>query len=134
MKQKPYFGILPFLFSFLLLHSLAMAQKNGMAIRDENKNKNISLTDILGSWHSAENSEFKINFVNVNNYVVSLEGIKHGMGGYSFMITKDSISVNGTAPNWPPFDCTLTLINKNELKLEFYQYHSTQSTSVIYKR
>jgi hypothetical protein len=134
MKQKEIFRVITFLFSALLIHFDATAQKTGLTIRNENINRKISLTDILGSWYAADYPDSKISFVNINNWVVSLEGIKHGIGGYSFIIYEDSISVNGFAPNWPPFDCTLTLINRNELKMEFYQYHSIQSTSVIYKR
>lgn len=88
---------------------------------------------IVGDWCSHDSSLVKISFVEINNDLVNIEGIKHGVGNYMFQLTGDSISVNGTAANWPPYDCTLSLINSRELEISFYQRFHT-ATKVIYKR
>lgn len=99
-----------------------------------NKDVKIRLTDIIGNWYSTDSYVSKINFINTNNYFVEIDGIKHGVGNYSFRIYGDSISVNGTAANWPPYDCTLRLLNNKELEIEFYQFLSTETTKIIYRR
>jgi len=117
----------------MLLNENVCGQSTGIEIRSANVNRKIAVDALLGDWTAIDYPESKISFVNVNNIIVSLEGIQHGIGGYFFMMEQDSISVNGTAPNWPPFDCTLTLITANELKIEFYQYFTKEATSVVYR-
>lgn len=122
--------VLFFLFVGLSLH----AQVSGHEIKAINKDVKISLSDITGDWFTADSSAFKISFVRINHYLVDINGINHGVGNYSFRVFGDSMSVNGTAPNWPPFDCTLRLLNNKHLEIEFYQFFSTESTKVIYRR
>ncbi len=116
------------------MNDFAWTQTTGFEIRAANENRKIAVDALQGNWTAIDYPESKISFVNVNNFIVSLEGIQHGIGGYSFMMEQDSISVNGSAPNWPPFNCTLTLIAANELKIDFYQYFTTQATSVVYRK
>jgi hypothetical protein len=110
------------------------AQKKGYEIKKNNKAVKISLTDILGNWYALDSPASKISFININNFFVDIDGIKHGVGNYSFRIYGDSISVNGTAANWPPYDCTLKLLKGNFLEIEFYQFLSEGSTKMIYRR
>ena len=123
-----------FVLLFIFITHPNFGQTNGYEIKAANKNNKISLTDIIGDWYAVDSSESKISFIKINNYFVDINGIKHGVGNYSFKVLGDSISVNGTAVNWPPYDCTLKLINSNHLELEFYQFHYTETTKVIYRR
>lgn len=110
------------------------AQKKGYEIKTTNKAVKILLTDVIGNWYALDAPASKISFTNINNFFVNIDGIKHGVGNYSFRIYGDSISVNGTAPNWPPYDCTLSLLKGNLLEIEFYQFLSVGSTKMIYRR
>jgi hypothetical protein len=111
-----------------------VAQTKGYDIIEANKDFKISLTDILGNWHSVDSSSTEISFVNINDYFVDIVGIKHGVGNYSFRVYEDSISVNGTAANWPPYNCSLKLLDGTHLEIEFYQFLSTSTTKTIYQR
>ena len=107
---------LSFVLFFLFIRLAIVAQTIGYDIKATNKNGKISLTDIIGNWYNVDSSASKINFININNYFVDIDGINHGAGGnYSFRVYEDSISVNGTEPNWPPYDCTLRLLKSNLL-------------------
>lgn len=119
---------------FMFIGQAVTAQLSGHEIKTTNKDSKISLTEIIGDWYTADSSSYKISFININNYFVDINGINHGVGNYSFRIYGDSISVNGTAPNWPPYDCTLRLLNNKILEIEFYQFFSTETTKVIYRR
>jgi hypothetical protein len=119
---------------FMFIGHAVTAQVSGHEIKATNKDFKISLTEIIGDWYTADSSSYKISFININNYFVDINGINHGVGNYSFRIYGDSISVNGTAPNWPPYDCTLRLLNNKHLEIEFYQFFSTETTKVIYRR
>lgn len=118
----------------MIVNNTMDAQAIGYKIKNENRNNKIALSDIIGNWYAADSSGHKISFVNINNYFVTIEGIKDGVGNYHFMIDGDSVSVNGTAPNWPPYDCTLHLTKNNTLRIEFYQYYFTASTTINYRR
>lgn len=120
---------------FLLFIELALlAQTKGYSIKAANKSNKISLTDIIGNWYTVDSSASKISFINSNNYFVEIAGIKHGVGNYGFRVYGDSVSVNGTSPNWPPYDCRLRLINSTHLEIEFYQFFYTEPTKVNYRR
>jgi hypothetical protein len=119
---------------FMFIRLPLAGQTRGYDITTANKGNRISLTEIIGNWYAVDSFGSKISFVNINNYFVDIEGIKHGVGNYSFRIYGDSISVNGTAANWPPYDCTLRLLNNKNLEIEFYQFLSTETTKIIYRR
>jgi hypothetical protein len=119
---------------FMFLAQALSAQERGHEIRATTKDLKISLTEIIGDWYTADSSANKISFININNYSVDINGINHGVGNYSFSVSGDSISVNGTAPNWPPYDCTLRLLNNRLLEIEFFRFFSTESTKLIYRR
>jgi len=120
---------------FFMFIRLALAgQTRGYDITAANKVNRISLTEIIGNWYTIDSFGSKISFVNINNYFVDIEGIKHGVGNYSFRVYGDSISVNGTAANWPPYNCTLRLLTNKNLEIEFYQFLSTETTKIIYRR
>jgi hypothetical protein len=120
---------------FLIVRITAVAQTMGYDVIATNKDIKISLTDIIGNWYTTDSSASKISFININNYFVDIEGINHGVGGnYSFRVYGDSISVIGTAPNWPPYNCSLRLLKNNHLEIEFYQFLSKVTTKIIYRR
>lgn len=121
------------LFLMFIGHTVS-AQVIGHEIKTTNKAVKIKLTDVLGDWHTADSLANKISFMNINQHFVDIKGINHGVGNYSFRIYGDSMSVNGTAPNWPPYDCTLKLLNNKHLEVEFYQFFSTETTKVTYRR
>ena len=123
-----------FILILIILSQSIIAQSRVDGLRETNKNNKIALKDIVGNWFTADSAHSKISFINNNNYFISIDGIKHGVGDYIFNLANDSISVNGTAPNWPPYDCTLRLLNSELLEIEFYQYFSTVTTKMIYKR
>ena len=123
-----------FVFLLMCISLHVAAQKKGYEIKTTNKAVKISLSDIIGNWYALDAPSSKISFTNINNFFVDIDGIKHGVGNYSFRIYGDSISVNGTAPNWPPYDCTLRLLKGNLLEIEFYQFLSVGSTKIIYRR
>lgn len=124
-------GIIKF---FIFISLAVTAQTSGHEIKETNKDIKIALTEIIGDWYSADSSASKITFININNYFVDIQGIKHGVGNYSFRVYGDSISVNGTAPNWPPYDCTLRLLSNKFLEIEFYQFLSAGTNKVNYIR
>ena len=120
---------------FLIVRITAVAQTMGYDVIATNKDIKISLSDIIGNWYSTDSSASKISFINISNYFVDIEGINHGVGGnYSFRVYGDSMSVNGTAPNWPPYNCSLRLLKNNHLEIEFYLFLSTVTTKIIYRR
>ena len=119
---------------FIFIRLALVGQSRGHDIKAANKGNRISLTEIIGNWYAVDTIGSKISFVNINNYFADIEGIKHGVGNYSFRIYGDSISVNGTAANWPPYDCTLRLLTNKNLEIEFYQFLSTETTKIIYRR
>lgn len=118
----------------MFIRVATLAQTSGYDLTAANKDYKISLTDIMGNWYTVDSPVSKISFININNYFVDIDGIKHGVGNYSFRIYGDSISVNGTAANWPPYDCKLRLLNSKHLEIEFYQFLSTMTTKIIYRR
>ncbi len=123
-----------FLLVILMFGQDCRAQSAPLSLKESNKLSRIALKDILGNWYKADSTKLKISFVKENNSFVSIEGIKHGVGNYSFIIDKDSIFVNGTAINWPPYDCTLHLLDTNHLKIEFYQFFSAGATGLVFRR
>jgi hypothetical protein len=131
MKSSYILGL--FLITIIVSNAVK-GQIPGYEIREANKNGKIALSDIVGNWYSTDSSHSKIRFVNNNNSFVSIDGIKHGVGDYCFTFYGDSISVNGMAINWPPYDCTLSLVSDNLLKIEFYQFFSKGAQKVFYKR
>lgn len=116
------------------IHLAVIAQTRGYDLREANKDVKISLTDIIGNWYSVDSPRSKISFINLNPYLVDIDGIKHGVGNYSFTVDGDSLFVNGTAANWPPYHCTLTLLHSKLLEIEFYQFFAKGTTKMVYER
>jgi hypothetical protein len=110
------------------------AQTREKELPEESKPTKIALSDIVGNWYSADSTANKISIKKLNNYAVEIEGIRHGVGNYSFNIASDSISVKGMAINWPPLDCSLRLLKGNLLEIEFFQFYSANSSKIIYRR
>ncbi|MFM1932317.1 MAG: hypothetical protein RL226_1620 [Bacteroidota bacterium] len=119
---------------FLIVMNVTAAQTSSYDIQEKNRDVKVSLSDILGNWQTADSAALAISFVKVNDYYVDIHGINHGAGNYLFRVYGDSISVNGTAPNWPPYDCTLRLLKRNHLEIEFHQFNSNSTTRVVYRR
>ena len=117
----------------MLLHIETTAQTNVDTFRVAKKNTKIAINDVIGNWVATDSLKTNIIFVQ-EGYDIHIKGLEHGVGNYSFRIEADSICVNGTAANWPPYYCTLNLLNSNELEINFYQGLSKNIFSVIYIR
>lgn len=131
MKQ---FNTLIFILLFLAKAEPNLAQTGVNGAKESNQHLKIAVKDIVGNWFTADSSHTMISFINSNNRYMYIEGIQHGVGNYGFPINNDSISVNGMAPNWPPYDCSLRLINSKRLEISFSQFFIRESYKVIYKR
>lgn len=121
----------------LLLLSTAnycYAQSGADSIRKRNVKTRIALTDLLGDWYVMDSQKTKISFINLMDVLVEMKGIKHGVGHYSFPIKKDSVEVNGSAANWPPYYCTLSMQDNNTIKILFYDYLYPGNTSISITR
>ncbi|MBK7762509.1 MAG: hypothetical protein IPI46_03950 [Bacteroidetes bacterium] len=120
----------------LLTLSTNVLCQTGKPIQSEaNESTKIALSDILGDWYPIDSLVApQITFRQMGNSLVVIDGIKHGVGNYSFIVEGDGISVNGIAANWPPYDCTLRLLNSKDLEIEFYLFLSTKTTKIIYRR
>jgi hypothetical protein len=127
-------GKLIFILFFLALAEPSIAQTVGNGGKETSKYLKIAVNDIVGNWYTIDSAHTKISFVNSNNRYMYIEGIQHGVGNYGFSVNSDSISVNGMAANWPPYDCTLRLINSKHLEISFSQFFIKESYKVIYKR
>jgi hypothetical protein len=131
MKQL---NILIFILVFLAKAEPSIAQTGVNGAKESNKNLKIAVNDIDGNWYPTDSIHATIRFVIANPRYMDMEGIQHGVGNYGFPVNNDSISVNGMAPNWPPYDCTLRLINNKRLEISFSQFFIKESYKVIYKR
>jgi len=118
----------------LCLSAIADAQDNPNVVRKSNENVRIAIDDLIGKWYSSDTISTFIEFVADGDHSVKMEGYKPGVGQYSFLRTNDSIHANGSAPNWPPFDCTITLIDDATIVLKFYQYFSDTTRNVVFRR
>ena len=121
-------------FGILFLTSFINGQGELHAQREINKSSKIALSDVLGDWYSNESLDGKISFKKIGTFLVEIDGIKHGVGNYGFVVEGDSMNVKGLAINWPPYDCTLHMLNKNCLQIEFYQFFTIKNNSVVYLR
>lgn len=119
--------------SILNINSVG-AQTTEHGAKPSNTLNKISVNDIVGDWYTGESSSSKISFTKINDAFVGIDGIKHGSGNYLFQLTGDSISVNGMAMNWPPYDCKINLLNSDQLEITFYQFYHKESTKLIYRR
>jgi hypothetical protein len=129
---KLFFLLLSF---FLFLGDVYSQQSpNPSAFKNANKQTRLAIKDILGTWVSADSAKVEIEFAKPFEGQIQIKGIKHGVGDYYFLCSKDSLNVNGTAPNWPPYDCTLNLTTKDTLEIYFYQYFYTGYTTAVYTR
>ncbi|MBL7765455.1 MAG: hypothetical protein JNJ58_05145 [Chitinophagaceae bacterium] len=131
MNKIKYYGFI-LLLSILCHHTNAQTEVNGL--RKAHQQTKIALSDILGKWYTGDSVKSEIEFVKLGYGYVQIEGIKHGVGNYGFILDRDSLYVNGTAPNWPPYDCTLYLINQNVLEIKFYQFFDKGTINVTYRR
>jgi hypothetical protein len=130
-------GMRTYIISILLLvitHFCAAQVDGGVRTDSIKEQTRIAVNDIIGDWYRADSTASKISFNNINDVFVEIDGIKHGVGKYSFRIVQDSISVHGSAANWPPYDCTLKLVNAQHLEIEFYQFHSAGTTKTSFSR
>jgi hypothetical protein len=123
-----------FILMLLMLNKDAAAQSAADSLRSANKNTKIALADITGDWYAADSLQSKISFNSNGRYDVCIEGIKHGVGKYHFIIDGDSIYVNGTAANWPPYCCTLMLLSNHVLEIKFWQYAYKETRNMLYRR
>jgi len=134
MKSMKRVNALNIVLLFWLLSPVIVAQTRQLNLAAADKENKISLIDIIGNWYSVDSSASKISFIKISSYFVDIDGIKHGVGNYSFRVYGDSISAKGTAANWPPYDCTIRLLNSKSLEIEFYTFLSTRTTKIIYRR
>lgn len=124
-----WFGVL---FIFLLQVTSDFTEVH--AQQEMTSSSKIALTDVLGDWYPKDSLHAKIRFHQIGTSLVEIDGIRHGVGNYGFVVEGDSMNVNGLAINWPPYDCRLRLISKNTLQIEFYQFFSSVTYTMIYSR
>jgi hypothetical protein len=121
--------------TLLILTTITLsAQTTAHHTPTPNTHQKISTNAIIGNWYSTDSNAHKITFIKTNNHFVEIDGIRHGVSNYLFTVDGDSMSVKGTASNWPPYDCNLKLLNAKLLEIEFYYLFSTAATKVTYKR
>ncbi len=99
-------------------------QQNEQKSDTKDSAKKISVREIEGTWFTSDSTGLAIQFIQEGNGDVYLEGIRHGISRYSFLLEKDSMSTQGVAINWPPYYCRLHLINPGELEIMFYHVGS----------
>ena len=119
---------------FILFTFSLNAQNSPNEVRKANEKVKIAASEVLGKWYSSDTMNSYIEFVADGDYSIHIEGYRPGVGQYTFVREKDSIRANGTAPNWPPYDCTLHLIDSNTLEIMFYQYFSETTNNQIFNR
>lgn len=117
-----------------LTSNKVIAQTDVNELREKYINNKNALSAILGTWYSGDSLNGKIDFIQESKYFTHIKGIQHGVSHYMFQCDGDSMSVSGTAPNWPPYDCTIFLHSKDTLEIKFYQYFSERTTDIIYQR
>lgn len=123
-----------FLLVLLLLIPEMNAQPGIDSLRQANEFRRIAVKDLLGTWQPADSITSQITFVQEGAYSVYIEGVRHGVGNYRFIVENDSIQVNGYAANWPPYYCILHLIDSNTLDFKFYQFFEEEAHQVIFER
>lgn len=123
-----------FIFVIGVMSMNILSAQTSSQFRKNNENIKIAIHDILGTWVSKDSAKAEIEFVIPYEGHIQIKGIKHGVGDYYFLCSKDSLNVNGTAPNWPPYDCTLNLTTKDTLEIYFYQFFYTGYTTAVYTR
>jgi len=106
------------------------------SIRQQYSKTKIALKDIIGNWNwqHSDSSIQRLSFVNNKNQSVSIPEIRHGAGQYTFFIIKDSVEVNGSAANWPPYYCTIKQLDKNSIELLFYNVQFQGVTVISCRR
>ena len=122
-----------FLLTFILVHECD-AQSGVDSLRINNINPRIAIKTLLGDWYTADSAKSKIEFVAEGNYYVVMKPLMHGVYYYMFNIERDSVVVNGSAPNWPPYDCVLHLIDDKTLAIRFSQYFYKETYDAVYRR
>jgi len=118
---------------FVLLLNCAIAQSNIDSLRKVNKDAKIALKTLLGIWNSETSPGSKIEFVEEGQSVI-IQPLLAGVSNYSFIKYDDSVSVNGYAPNWPPYDCILNLIDENTLEIKFFQYFYKETYNLMFTK
>ena len=119
--------------SFLIFNSNIHAQHNIDSLKQANIKTKIPLQSLIGIWHTDDSLINEITFVD-QGYQVCIQPRLSGVSNYVFQKQKDSVSVNGTAPNWPPYDCILNLKDSKTLEIKFFQYFYTETYNVLFKR
>lgn len=123
-----------FLWLFLGCCTKSTAQSNIDSLRTANEFVTIPLDDVLGTWYSSDSVHTEIQLINEGDRSVHISGIQHGVGSYYFIVENDSINVNGSAANWPPYYCILSLVEKEGLEIIFYQYSYPKTNRVVFVR
>lgn len=123
-----------FLLLFLSCCTKGTAQSNIDSLRRANEYVTIPLSDIVGTWYSTDSVHTGIQFIKEGDRSVYIGGIQHGVGSYYFTVENDSINVNGSAANWPPYYCILSLVEKETLEIIFYQYSYPKTNRVVFVR
>ena len=128
-------NIFCFIAMLITFNTNVFCQVGTYKIWKANENKQIALNEIIGDWYTSDSIQSKISFVKMGKNIVYIEGKKGGVGSpYSFRVDQKGIFVNGSAANWPPFYCTLVLLDKNLLEIKYWTFSAPKSTSIVYKR
>jgi hypothetical protein len=122
-----------FILSFLIFNTDTFAQCNIDSLRKANINTKIALQSLVGVWYTNDSLRNKITFAD-QGYQVCIQPVLAGVSNYVFQKDKDSVSVNGTASNWPPYNCILILKDSKTLEIKFFQYFYNEPYNVFFKR
>ena len=132
-KMNPLNSLLFILF-LCSVHTVGRAQTNIDSLRTANKNVKIAVSDILGDFYAMDSLNTKISFIADGHGAVYMEGIQPGVGKYNFPQAGDSLYVNGLAVNWPPYYCTLNLMDKHTLEIQFYHFFGNHVQYITFKK
>lgn len=83
----------------------------------------IDIKSIVGFWQTTDSLKSKIQFIDSSWYEVILD-LKDNAHPYYFIKDRQDtskISSSGFYPNWPPFDCNLSLIDSETLEIRLSQ-------------
>jgi hypothetical protein len=86
----------------------------------------IAVTSLTGVWVTGDSSDF-IEFKKMNG-MLEIYPVVHA-NPYMFTIDiANTVSPVGVAPNWPPYDCKLALIDSVSLAITYYSVFDSGNT------
>jgi hypothetical protein len=96
------------------------------------KNKKIALHGIVGFWTSKDTLQRQIEFVQQGMDVI-IKPQEH-LNYFRFRVEGDSVYVNGSAANWPPYYCILNLKDEKTMEIHYLHQNFTQFNDITFSR